>query len=185
MDLAPRGDTTWAESSAPATKTVIDERIQFGALGARQAPNGGVEFGFWFPGTTSEFGRGPQTPPASLSAAVITPSRQDSRRPTRSDSASDRATPSPAWNAMRGAGHGKLSSRRQCISILKSSAARSPITSTITSSPSTDRSGVPFLLRRGHGKSRFLPQLEPLSRFLPRPAPSPGQHARHSPRTRS
>ncbi len=66
MDLAPRGDTTWAESSAPATKPIIDERIQFGALGARQSSNGGVEFGFWFPGTTSEFGRGPQTPPTSI-----------------------------------------------------------------------------------------------------------------------
>jgi hypothetical protein len=66
MDLAPRGDTTWAESSAPANKPVIDERIQFGALGAHQAHNGGVEFGFWFPGATSEFGRGPQTTPASV-----------------------------------------------------------------------------------------------------------------------
>ena len=66
MDTAPRGDTTWAESTAAATTPVIDERIQFGALGAREVPNGGVEFGFWFPGTTSEFTRGFQTPPAPV-----------------------------------------------------------------------------------------------------------------------
>jgi len=66
MDRSPRGDTTWTETSAAATQPVIDERIQFGALGAREATNGGVEFGFWFPGTTSEFGRGAQTPPASV-----------------------------------------------------------------------------------------------------------------------
>ena len=66
MDLAPRGDTTWAETSGPATRPVIDERIQFGAVGAHEASSGGVEFGFWFPGTTSEFPRGPQTSPASV-----------------------------------------------------------------------------------------------------------------------
>jgi hypothetical protein len=64
MDLAPRGDTTWAETSAPATKPVIDERIRFGALGAREVPNSGVELGFWFPGTTSEYTRGLETQPA-------------------------------------------------------------------------------------------------------------------------
>ena len=66
MDLAPRGDTTWAEATAGAAKPVIDERIQFGALGARETPDGGVEFGFWFPGTTSEFTRGFQSPPAPV-----------------------------------------------------------------------------------------------------------------------
>ncbi len=66
MDLAPRGDTTWAEVSASATKPVIDERIQFGALGAHESPNGGVEFGFRFPGTTSEFPREMQTQSVSV-----------------------------------------------------------------------------------------------------------------------
>ena len=63
MDLAPRGNTTWAEATAGVAKTVIDERIQFGALGARESPAGGVEFGFWFPGTSKEFTRGLQAPP--------------------------------------------------------------------------------------------------------------------------
>ena len=66
MDLSPRGDTTWAEATAGAAKPVIDERIQFGALGARETPDGGVEFGFWFPGTTGEFTRGFQAPPAPV-----------------------------------------------------------------------------------------------------------------------
>ena len=66
MDLAPRGDTTWAEATTGTAKPVIDERIQFGALGAREAPGGGGEFGFWFPGTTSEFTPGFQTPPVAV-----------------------------------------------------------------------------------------------------------------------
>lgn len=46
MDLAPRGDTTWAEATAGIANTDIDERIEFGALGARESPAGCVEFGF-------------------------------------------------------------------------------------------------------------------------------------------
>ncbi len=33
-------------------------RLQFGALGAWQADGGPIEFGFWFPGTTSSYGGG-------------------------------------------------------------------------------------------------------------------------------
>ena len=58
MDKAPRGDTTEEETEAAATTPIIDERIQFGALGAREAPEGGIEFGFWLPGTTNEFSGG-------------------------------------------------------------------------------------------------------------------------------
>ena len=64
MDPAPRGDTTWAEATAGTAKTVIDERVQFGALGAREGRSGGVEVGFWFPGNTREFIRGSQGPPS-------------------------------------------------------------------------------------------------------------------------
>jgi hypothetical protein len=66
MEMAPRGDTTWVETTAVAMTPIIDERIQFGALGAHQAPQGGVEFGFWFPGTTSEFSGRFQTPPTPV-----------------------------------------------------------------------------------------------------------------------
>jgi hypothetical protein len=58
LDMAPRGDTTWAETTTPATTPVIDPRIQFGALGAREIPEGGIELGFWLPGTTDEFSGG-------------------------------------------------------------------------------------------------------------------------------
>ncbi len=53
LDVAPRGDTTWAETTAPINTAIVDERLQFGAVGAHQDPLGGVEFGFWYPGTTS------------------------------------------------------------------------------------------------------------------------------------
>ena len=42
----------------PASTPIIDERLQFGALGARELPAGGVELGFCLPGTTSEFSGG-------------------------------------------------------------------------------------------------------------------------------
>ena len=58
LDPAPRGDTTWAETTAPAATPIVDERIQFGALGARELPEGGIELGFWLPGTTAESGGG-------------------------------------------------------------------------------------------------------------------------------
>jgi hypothetical protein len=68
LDKSPRGDTTQAETTAQAATPIIDERLAFGALGARELPEGGVEFGFWLPGTTNEFsggfgfGGGPATP---------------------------------------------------------------------------------------------------------------------------
>jgi hypothetical protein len=72
MDLAPRGDTSQAETTAQATTPIIDEELRFGALGAREVPGGGVDFGFWLPGTTNEFSGGfgfggrPATPVTSL-----------------------------------------------------------------------------------------------------------------------
>jgi hypothetical protein len=58
LDPSPRGDTTWTETTAPATTPIIDERIQFGALGANEAPGGGIELGFWLPGTIAQTGGG-------------------------------------------------------------------------------------------------------------------------------
>ena len=58
MDMSPRGDTTQEETTAPASTPVIDERIMFGALGASELPEGGVQIGFWLPGTTQEFAGG-------------------------------------------------------------------------------------------------------------------------------
>jgi hypothetical protein len=75
LDLAPDGATTQAETTAPATTPVIDERIRFGALGAQEAIGGGVEFGFWFPGTTNEFAGG-----FGFGENTITPTRVIRRR---------------------------------------------------------------------------------------------------------
>ena len=58
MDMAPHGDTTAAETTAQPTTPIIDEHLRFGALGASEVPQGGVEFGFWLPGTTDEFSGG-------------------------------------------------------------------------------------------------------------------------------
>jgi hypothetical protein len=63
LDPAPRGDTTEEETKL-AKPVIIDRRLQFGALGAWQADNGPVEFGFRFPATTSDFPRVPLAGPA-------------------------------------------------------------------------------------------------------------------------
>ena len=62
LDPAPRGDTTVEESAAKAVMT--DARFQFGALGARQADEGPIEFGFWFPGSTTGYAGGRGAPAA-------------------------------------------------------------------------------------------------------------------------
>jgi hypothetical protein len=58
LNPAPRGDTTQAETTASAATPIIDEQIQFGALGSREVPESGVDLGFWLPGTVTESGRG-------------------------------------------------------------------------------------------------------------------------------
>jgi hypothetical protein len=58
FDPAPRGDTTTEESRSNAGKVLIDERYQFGGFGASEAANAGVAFGYWLPGTISEYGGG-------------------------------------------------------------------------------------------------------------------------------
>jgi hypothetical protein len=64
LDPAPRGDTT--EDETKISKDVMtDARFQFGAMGARQAETGPIEFGFWFPGTAGYY-LGPRDAPATL-----------------------------------------------------------------------------------------------------------------------
>lgn len=64
LDPAPQGDTT-VEESRLVHPVTIDARLQFGALGAWQAKDGPVEFGFRFPGTTALYppGTRPVTEP--------------------------------------------------------------------------------------------------------------------------
>jgi hypothetical protein len=65
LDPAPRGDTIASET--PTSAVMTDARFQFGALGARQAEDGPVEFGFWYPGTTAAIGGGRGAPAAMRS----------------------------------------------------------------------------------------------------------------------
>jgi hypothetical protein len=62
LDPAPHGETTVEET--PAKTEMTDVRLQFGAIGARQLDNEPVEFGFWFPGTTTSIGGGRGAPAA-------------------------------------------------------------------------------------------------------------------------
>jgi hypothetical protein len=54
LNPSPRGDTT-VEEAKLAKDVMTDARFLFGALGARQAEDGAIEFGFWFPGTASDY----------------------------------------------------------------------------------------------------------------------------------
>ncbi len=63
LDPAPRGDTTLEETRL-AKPVITDKRLKFGALGVWQTDNGPIEFGFWFPGTTSSLGGGRGGPAA-------------------------------------------------------------------------------------------------------------------------
>ena len=64
LDTAPRGDTTQAETRAQPGTVIVDERLQFGALGAFEATDGGVDFGFWLPGSTRDFAGGRRPDPS-------------------------------------------------------------------------------------------------------------------------
>lgn len=58
LDIEPDGATTLEETTASASVPVIDAGIKFGALGANKIKEGGIEMGFFFPGTTNEFAGG-------------------------------------------------------------------------------------------------------------------------------
>ncbi len=62
LDPSPRGDTT-VEETKLSKAVMTDARFQFGALGARQAGDGAIEFGFRLPGTVSSYDGGPGVPP--------------------------------------------------------------------------------------------------------------------------
>jgi len=51
LDPTPRADTTYEDISAKVATVLLDDRLQFGTFGANAAANGGVEFGYWFPGS--------------------------------------------------------------------------------------------------------------------------------------
>ena len=51
LDPAPRGDTTYEDVGNRVTSVLLDDRIKFGAFGSFPRAEGGVEFGFWYPGS--------------------------------------------------------------------------------------------------------------------------------------
>ncbi len=53
LDPAPRGDTTAADSLDTKAVPMVDERFQFGAIGAEER-DGKLVLGYWFPGTEGE-----------------------------------------------------------------------------------------------------------------------------------
>jgi hypothetical protein len=62
LNPAPRGDTISADAQDTDPKLIIDERMQFGALGSEDA-GGRMSIGYWFPGNEGEFTyRGPIWP---------------------------------------------------------------------------------------------------------------------------
>jgi hypothetical protein len=67
LDPEPSGDTTLEETRL-AKPVITDARLQFGALGAWQEDGSPLEFGFWFPGTTSGYagGRGASSGPRRI-----------------------------------------------------------------------------------------------------------------------
>ena len=60
LDPTPRGDTTKADTTL-SKPVLIDRRFRFGAMGAAPSADGGVAFGFRFPGTVSSYAYGPAT----------------------------------------------------------------------------------------------------------------------------
>ena len=65
LNPSPRGDTTNEDIGTRVTTVLLDDRFRFGAFGARPAANGGVEFGYWYPGNMAPPSRAPQAAPAA------------------------------------------------------------------------------------------------------------------------
>jgi hypothetical protein len=74
LDPTPQGNTTTVETHTGTNTALIDERFKFGALGAHDEGDGGVEFGFWLPGTISDFAG----PPRPLAGNAARPDPSDS-----------------------------------------------------------------------------------------------------------
>ena len=61
LDPSPCGDST-VEETKLSKDVMTDARFQFGTIGAQQVDEGPIEFGFWFPGTTSVYSFGTNAP---------------------------------------------------------------------------------------------------------------------------
>ena len=108
LDPSPRGDTTVEET--PMRAVMTDACFQFGAIGAWQADNSPIEFGYRFPGTTTSSGGGRGGPPGVRSvrryhpiAAGVVHSYEVSFRFGQNESFRDmtRAAWRWAWNTLK------------------------------------------------------------------------------------
>lgn len=61
LDPSPKGESTFQETKL-SEAVMTDRRFSFGSLGAWQSENGPIEFGFFFPGTTTVYPRDSITP---------------------------------------------------------------------------------------------------------------------------
>jgi len=51
LDPTPRGETTYEDVGNRTTSVLLDDRITYGAFGTFPLGQGGIEFGFWYPGS--------------------------------------------------------------------------------------------------------------------------------------
>lgn len=51
LDPSPKGNTTYEDAGNRVTSVILDDRLKYGAFGTFPKPDGGVEFGFWYPGS--------------------------------------------------------------------------------------------------------------------------------------
>ena len=72
MDPTPRGDTTEADTTL-AAPTIVDPRIQVGAIGAEQAGAGPMTLGFSFPASVMLYGGGRKKVTDPVSTALPPP----------------------------------------------------------------------------------------------------------------
>ena len=70
LDPHPRGDSTEEETKLTQL-TMVNPRIQFGAMGAWQAEDGAVHLGFRYPSTSTDFGGGRPAGAAPVTAATL------------------------------------------------------------------------------------------------------------------
>lgn len=51
LDPAPTGNTTYEDVGNRVTSVLLDDRIKYGAFGSFPKTDGGLDFGFWYPGS--------------------------------------------------------------------------------------------------------------------------------------
>ena len=147
LDPTPAGDTSEEDTRANAASVLIDARFRFGAFGAAATPAGGIEFGYWLPGSLVEpavVGGAARRRYAPFDAAV----RQDYRLDLRIGS--ERALPA----FMRGAWRWAYATLAPGPARLDVAAARRVLTDHLAARVTTidGRTGLPWIHQVTTGK---------------------------------